>query len=223
VGGKQRVVGVKRRVWWPKKRWVWWVKRGVKRRVVVGNKHLPSQILSDGSGGWWWPKKSPSVSHFERGRGGVCREEDVGGQQNPSVSHSSARRVVRIERWWWCQTDGGGGQKSPSVLHLNEEGVVVGKRAPPSRVRATIPPPPSRWFGCAGHVTRWQWWWCGWKGTHAVATERETLSVTLLQPELVFRAREGSVVAEILLHLAFRVRDGHEGSPVDVIPSRHSK
>ena len=26
VGGKQRVVGVKRRVWWPKKRWVWWVK-----------------------------------------------------------------------------------------------------------------------------------------------------------------------------------------------------
>ena len=173
------------------------------------------------NGGWWWPKKSPSVSHFERGRGGVCREEDVGGQQNPSVSHSSARRVVRIERWWWCQTDSGGGKKSPSVLHLNEEGVVVGKRAPPSRVRATIPPPPSRWFGCAGHVTRWQWWWCGWKGTHAVATERETLSVTLLQ--LRFRAREGSVVAEILLHLAFRVRDGHEGSPVDVIPSRHSK
>jgi len=134
------VVGVKRRVWWPKKRRVWWVKRGVKRRVVVGNKHLPSQILSDGSGGWWWPKKSPSVSHFERGRGGMCREEDVGGQQNPSVSHSSAGGVVRVERWWWCQTAGGCGQKSPSVLHLNEEGVVVGKRAPPSRVRATISP-----------------------------------------------------------------------------------
>ena len=104
------------------------------------------------NGGWWWPKKSPSVSHFERGRGGVCREEDVGGQQNPSVSHSSAGGVVCIERWWWCQTDGGGGQKSPSVLHLNEEGVVVGKRAPLSHVRATIPPPPSRWFGCAGHI-----------------------------------------------------------------------
>ena len=74
------VVGVKQRVWWPKKRWVWWVKRGVKRRVVVA-------------------KKSPSVSHFERGRGGVCREEDVGGQQNPSVSHSSAGGVVRVERW----------------------------------------------------------------------------------------------------------------------------
>ena len=123
----------------------WWV---ANRGWWVSNEGCGGQ-KSDGcgglnevsNGGWWWPKKSPSVSHFERGRGGVCREEDVGGQQNPSVSHSSARRVVRIERWWWCQTDGGGGQKSPSVLHLNEEGVVVGKRAPPSRVRATIPPP----------------------------------------------------------------------------------
>jgi len=57
-----------------------------------------------------------------------------------------------VSRWWWCQTDGSGGQKSPSVLLLNEEGVVVGKRAPPSRVRAKIPPSPSRWFSCAGHV-----------------------------------------------------------------------
>ena len=146
----------------------------------------------------------------------MCREEDVGGQQNPSVSHSSAGGVVRIERWWWCQTDGGGGQKSPSILHLNEEGVVAGKRAPPSRVRATIPPPLHRVGSVAlatlAVVVVW---------THAVTTERETPSVTLLQ--LMFRAREGSVVAEILLHLVFRVRDGHEGSPVDVIPSRHSK
>ena len=64
----------------------------------MGNKHLPSQILSDGSGGWWWPKKNPSISHFERGRGGVCREEGVGGQQNASVSHSSAGGVVHVER-----------------------------------------------------------------------------------------------------------------------------
>ena len=70
----------------------------------------------------------------------MCREEDVGGQQNPSVSHSSAGGVVHVERWWWCQMASGCGQKSPSVLHLNEEGVVVGKRAPPSRVRATISP-----------------------------------------------------------------------------------
>ena len=106
-GGGQKcdggVVGVKRRVWWPKKQWVWWVKWGVKQRVLVGNKHLPSQILSDGSGGWWWPKKSPSVSHFEWGRGGVCWEEDVGGQQNPSILHLSAsayREVVVVSNRW---------------------------------------------------------------------------------------------------------------------------
>jgi len=32
-------------------------------------------------------------------------------------------------------------KKSPSVLHLNEEGVVVGKRSPPSCIQAMISPP----------------------------------------------------------------------------------
>ena len=75
--------------------------------------------------------------------------EGVGGQQNPSVLHSSAGGVVRVERWWWCQTEGqkkplrlafergrGGGQKIPSILRSSHD----------------FPPSPSHWFGCAGHV-----------------------------------------------------------------------
>jgi len=167
----------------------------------------------EGGGG---QKKAPPF-RISSEEGVVCAERRmlVGNKTPPS----HIRAPVHIERWWWCQTDGSGGQKSPSVLHLNEEGVVVGKRAPPSCIRAMIPPPSIVLVRLCWPC--WQWWWCGWKGTHTVTTEKETLSVMLLQ--LIFRAKEGSVVAEILLRLAFRVRDGHEGSPVDVIPSRHSK
>jgi len=135
--------------WWPKSPSISHFEqggRGVKRRVLVGNKTPLSRVRGRCRG-------------FQtEGDGGVAFER-CGAKRRvvgtKPLHHSSARGVVHVERCWWCQTDSGGGQKSLRLTF--ERGWLWAEAAePPSRVRATIVP-----LDRVGSVA--QWWWCGWE------------------------------------------------------------
>jgi len=157
-------------------------------------------------------KKPPSVSRFERGRGG-----DGGGVSTeklpPSVSHLERGRGWR---WWWRCVN----RETTPPSHLSSEGGVEG-------VLKEETPPPSHVSSEGGDVSTRNpsvsqfergrgWWWCVEEETpppsHVSSEGGGWRGCIDLEPlRLAIRAREGLVMHRQKKHplrLAFRAREG---------------
>ena len=78
------------------------------------------------SGGW---KESPSILHFEQGRGGRHETEGGGSRKTPPsrVSREGGLVVARRRVVVGHEMEGGGSRKTPPSHVLSEGGVVVAR------------------------------------------------------------------------------------------------